>query len=82
MCVHYIDLNKAYPKDSYPLLTIDRLVDGVEGHHILSFLDAYSGYNQILMHSRDKEKMAFTNDSGNFYYEVMSLDFKNARATY
>jgi len=46
MCVDYIDLNKACPKDFYPLVD----------HTILSFLDAYSGYNQIQMHPRDKEK--------------------------
>ena len=45
MCVDYKDLNKACPKDSYPLPNIDRLVDGAAGHKILSFLDAYSGYN-------------------------------------
>jgi len=47
MCANYTNLNKACPKDSYPLPTIDQLVDGARDHHILSFLDAYSGYNQI-----------------------------------
>jgi len=50
MCVDYSNLNKACLKDSYPLPNIDRLVDGVAGHKILSFLDAYSRYNQISMH--------------------------------
>ena len=82
MCVDYTDLNKACPKDSYPLPTIDRLVDGAAGHHILSFLDAYSGYNQIQMHPADRKKTAFMTDSGNFYYEVMPFGLKNAGATY
>jgi len=82
MCVDYTDLNKACPKDSYPLLTIDRLVDGAVGHHVLSFLDAYSGYNQIQMHLADRKKTAFMTDSDNFYYEVMPFGLKNARATY
>lgn len=82
MCIDYTGLNKACSKDSYPLPMIDRLVDGVTGHHILSFLDAYSGYNQIQMHSRDKEKTAFMIDSNNFYCEVMSFGLKNAGATY
>jgi len=47
MCVDYTDLSKACPKDSYPLSSIDRLVDGVTYHTILGFLDAYLGYNQI-----------------------------------
>jgi len=82
MCVDYIDLNKACPKDSYPLPTIDRLVDGAADHQILSFLDTYSAYNQIHMHPRDKEKTAFRIDSNNFYNEVMPFGLKNAGATY
>ena len=82
MCVDYTDLNKACPKDSYPLPTIDRLVDGAAGHHILNFLDAYSGYNQIQMHPADRKKMAFMTDCDNFYYEVMPFGLKNAGATY
>jgi len=82
MCVDYKDLNKACPKDSNPLPNIDRLVDGAAGHKVLSFLDAYSGYNQISMHPRDKEKTAFTTDDANYFYEVMLFGLKNARATY
>ena len=40
MCTYYTDLNKTCLKDAYPLSSIDRLVDGVGDHHILSFLDA------------------------------------------
>ena len=47
MCVDYTDLNKACPKDSFPLPRIDQLVDATSGHELLSFMDAYSGYNQI-----------------------------------
>ena len=47
MCIDYTDLNKAYPKDSYPLPSIDLLVDGRLITIYLVFLDAYSGYNQI-----------------------------------
>jgi len=56
MCTDYTDLNKACPNDAYPLPSIDRLVDRASEHKILSFLDAYSGYNQMRMHPRDKEK--------------------------
>jgi len=82
MCVDYTDLNKACPKDSYLLPTIDRLVEGAAGHQILSFLDAYSGYNQIQMHHRDREKTTFRTDFDNFFYEVMPFGLKNAEATY
>jgi len=50
MCVDFIDLNKACPKDSYPLPNIYALVDSASGCRLLSFLDAFSGYNQIMMH--------------------------------
>ena len=45
MCVDFTDLNKACPKDSYPLPRIDQLVDFTAGHQLLSFMDAFSGYN-------------------------------------
>jgi len=82
MCVNYRNLNSAYPKDSYPLPKIDRLMDRAVGHKILSFLDAYSGYNQISMHPKDKEKMAFMTFNANYYYEVMPFALKNAGTTY
>ena len=47
MCVDFTDLNKAYPKDSYPLPRVDVLVDSTARHQLLSFMDAFSGYNQI-----------------------------------
>ena len=49
MCVDFKDLNKAFPKDSFPLPRIDQLVDSIAGHKLLSFMDAFSGYNQIFM---------------------------------
>ena len=82
MCTDYTNLNKACPKDTYPLPSIDRLVDGAAGHRVLSFLDAYSGYNQIPMFPPDKEKTAFITEEANFYYEVMPFGLKNAGATY
>jgi len=57
-------------------------VDGAAGHKILSFLDAYSGYNQISMHHSDRGKTAFTTDGANYFYKVMSFGLKNAGATY
>ncbi|RDY09020.1 Retrovirus-related Pol polyprotein, partial [Mucuna pruriens] len=82
MCTDYTDLNKACPKDPYPLPSIDRLVDGVSGHALLSFMDAYSGYNQIWMHLADEEKTAFITEEGAFCYKVMPFGLKNAGATY
>nr|KYP31642.1 Transposon Ty3-I Gag-Pol polyprotein [Cajanus cajan] len=82
MCTDYTNLNKACPKDAYPLPNIDRLVDGAAGHRLLTFLDAYSGYNQIRMHPHDEDKTAFITDSANYCYRVMPFGLKNAGATY
>ena len=53
MCVDYIDLNWACPKDSFLLPKIDKLIDSTAGNKLLSFMDAFSGYNQIMMHPSD-----------------------------
>ena len=64
--IDFTDLNKAYPKDSFPLPQIDMLVDATVGHELLSFMDAYSGYNQILMHPDDQEKTSFARNGEYF----------------
>jgi len=53
MCVDFIDLNKACPKDSYPLPRIDVLVDSTTRHQLLSFMDTFSSYNQIKLDEAD-----------------------------
>ncbi|KAM2908681.1 hypothetical protein COP2_048165 [Malus domestica] len=82
MCVDYTDLNKRCPKDSFPFSLIDRLIDSTVGCELLSFMDAYSGYNQILMNPSDQEHTAFTTDRGLYCYKVIPFGLKNARATY
>jgi hypothetical protein len=82
MYVDFTDLNKACPKDSYPLPRIDQLVDSTAGHKLLSFMDAFSGYNQIQMEEEDQEKTAFITSRGLFCYKAMPFGLKNAGATY
>ncbi|KAL5571672.1 hypothetical protein UlMin_021269 [Ulmus minor] len=82
VCVDFTDLNKACPKDSFPLPRIDQLVDATARHELLSFMDAYSGYNQIRMHQPDQEHTAFLTDQGLYCYKVMPFGLKNAGATY
>ena len=77
MCIDYTDLNKVCLKDSFPLPWIDQLVYSVLGHKVLSFLDAYIGFNQILMHSDDVKKTAFITLHGMYYYKVISFRLKN-----
>ncbi|KAM1319373.1 hypothetical protein ACFX2H_004380 [Malus domestica] len=82
MCVDYTDQNKGCPKDSFHLLLIDRLIDSTAGCEFLTFIDAYSGYNQILMNPPDQEHTAFTTDRGLYCYKVMPFGLKNIGATY
>ena len=53
MCVDYTDLNRAFPKDCYPLPSIDQLVDATASYELLAFINAFSGYNQIRMAPKD-----------------------------
>ena len=82
ICIDYTDLNKACPKDSFPIPRIDQLVDATVGYKLLSFMDAYSGYNQIRMSPDDEDKTTFTIDHGLYCYKVMPFGLKNARVTY
>ncbi|XP_022156048.1 uncharacterized protein LOC111023016 [Momordica charantia] len=82
MCIDFTDLNKVCPKDYFPLPRIDQLVDATAGHERLSFMDAYSGYNQIKMHVPDQEKTTFVTSRGLYCYTVMPFGLKNAGATY
>jgi hypothetical protein len=82
MCVDFTDLNKACPKDCFPLPRIDQLVDLTSGHELLSFMDAFSGYNQVYMAESDQEKTSFTTDRGLYCYRMMPFGLKNAGETY
>ncbi|KAL0389173.1 UNVERIFIED_CONTAM: Transposon Ty3-G Gag-Pol polyprotein [Sesamum calycinum] len=82
LCIDFTDLNKACPKDPFPLPRIDILVDSTSGCEMLSFLDAYQGYNQIPLAPEDQEKASFVTDQGVFCYNVMPFGLKNAGATY
>ena len=74
----FTDLNKACPKDSYPLPRVDVLVDSTAQHQLLSFMDAFSGYSQICIHEADQEKTSFVISQGLFCYKVMPFGLKNA----
>jgi hypothetical protein len=82
VCVDYTSLNKHCPKDPFPLPRIDQIIDSTAGCARLSFLDAYSGYNQIKLKKEDEEKIAFIIPYGVFCYQVMPFGLKNIGATY
>ena len=82
LCIDFTDINKACPKDSFPLPRIDLIVDATVGHELLSFIDAFSGYNQISMDPDDQEKTSFVTAQETYCYRVMPFGLKNAGATY
>ena len=82
MCIDFTDLNRACPKNSYPLSRIDTLVDSKARHELLSFMDAFSGYNQIKMKEDDQKKTSFVTSQGLFCYNVMPFGLKNVGAKY
>ena len=82
MCVDYTGLNKACPKDPFPLPRIDQIVDSTSGCETLCFLDAYSGYHQIAMKESDQLATSFITPFGSFCYVSMPFGLKNTEATY
>ena len=82
LCIDFSDINRACPKDSFPLPRIDLIIDATADHELLSFMDAFSGYNQISMDPDNQENTSFITGQGTYYYRVMPFGLKNARATY
>nr|GEU39061.1 reverse transcriptase domain-containing protein [Tanacetum cinerariifolium] len=82
MCVDFKDLNKACPKDGYPLPEIDWKVESLCGLPFKCFLDTYKGYHQIQMAKKDEEKTAFITIQGIFCNTKMPFGLRNAGATY
>ncbi|GJW95085.1 reverse transcriptase domain-containing protein [Tanacetum coccineum] len=82
MCVDFKDLNKACPKDGYPLPEIDWKVESLCGFPFKCFQDAYKGYHQIKMAKEDEEKTTFIKIKGVFCYSKMPFGLRNAGATY
>ena len=73
---------QSLPKNSFPLPRVDQLVDSAAGHKLLTFMDAFSGYNQIKMVKEDQEKTSFITSQGLYCYKGMPFGLKNVWATY
>ena len=82
LCIDFYGINRACPKDSFPLPRIDLIIDATVDHELLSFMDAFSSYNQIRMDLDDQEKTSFVTWQGTYCYRVMPFELKNAGATY
>jgi hypothetical protein len=82
MCIDYTSLNKACPKDLYPLPRIDQIMDSTSRCDLLSFLDAYSSFHQIQMSREYRKHTAFVTADGLYYYVVMPYGLKNTFPTF
>ncbi|KAK1611681.1 hypothetical protein QYE76_035354 [Lolium multiflorum] len=84
VAIDFRDLNRATPKDEYPMPVAETLINAAAGHKVLSFMDGNAGYNQIFMAPEDIHKTAFRVPGavGLFEYVVMTSGLKNAGATY
>ena len=82
VCVDYHDINRACPKDNYPTLFIDHIIDECAGNEIFSFMDGFSGYNQINISPADQHKMTFICLWGTFAYKKLPFGLKNGGATF
>nr|ABA93663.1 retrotransposon protein, putative, unclassified [Oryza sativa Japonica Group] len=84
VCIDFRDLNKATPKDEYPMPIADMMINDASGHKVISFLDGNAGYNQFFMAEEDMYKTAFRCPGfvGLFEWVVMTFGLKNAGATY
>jgi hypothetical protein len=83
VCIDFHNLNKATPKDEYPMPIIDMLINIATGHRVISFLDGNAGYNQIFMAEDDMSKTVFRCPGfiGLFEWVVMIFGLKNTGAT-
>ncbi|MCI23753.1 reverse transcriptase, partial [Trifolium medium] len=82
MCIDYRRLNSATRKDHFPLPFMDQMLERLAGQSFYSFLDGYSGYNQITVDPEDQEKTAFTCPFGVFAYRQMPFGLCNAPTTF
>jgi hypothetical protein len=82
MCTNFTDLNKCCPKDDFPLVRIDQIIDYVAGCDIMALLDCFSSYHQIWLHREDQEKTSFITPFGTYCYMRMSKGMRNAGSTF
>ena len=82
ICIDFRDLNRACPKDNFPTPFIDQILDECAESEVFSFMDGFSGYNQIQIKPEDQHKTAFIFPWGNFAYRKIPFGLKNGGATF
>ena len=80
--VDFRNFNKCSKKDNYPLSKMEHLLQKVSGAKVMSFLDGFLGYNQVVVHPYDQEKTAFTTPCGTFMYSKMPFGLMKVEATF
>jgi len=82
VCIDFRDLNKACPKDEFPLPITDVMIDNTCGFERMSFMDGFSGYNQIKMYPDNEKHTSFRTPLWVYCYIVMPFRLKNEGVTY
>jgi hypothetical protein len=82
MCIDFTSLNKACPKDNFPLPRNEKIVNSAAGCEVMSLLDCFFGYHQIYMKEEDKASTSFITPFGTYYFIRMPEGLKNARSTF
>ena len=82
VCIDFHDLNKAFPKDNYPTPFIYQIIDACWGSEVFSFMDGFSGYNQIQIKLEYQRKTTFIYPWGTFAYKKMPFGLKNVGAPF
>ena len=81
LCVDFKNLNRSSKKDNYPLPNMENMLQKVTDASRISMIDGFSGYNQISVLPKDREKTMFTTPLGTFMYAKMPFGLMNAGAT-
>ena len=82
VCVNLKKVNAATIRDHYPLPITDHVLEQVAGKQAYSFLDGFSGYNQLSVKQEDQHKTVFATEWGIYAYRVMPFGLTNAPATF
>lgn len=82
ICIDFRNLNKACQKDNFPLPPMEQILQSIARLELISFLDGFSGYNQILVHPDDQLKTTFRKKWGTYAYQKMPFGLINVGATF
>jgi hypothetical protein len=82
LCVDFRNVNRSSLKENYPLPKMDHVLEKIVGANKMSMIDGFLGYNQIVVHQDDKEKMTFTTPWGTFMYDKIPFGLMNVGETF